>query len=157
MQRVASSWNVKEEQHNSQDGKLQTSSSSSSSSSPSPTPPSPSLATITTSSPVHMIGARKHLVNYVMHTKSPVAIESFEKSEFYDPLQSLLIGSVLCVPIELKVFIFIFFICYHLTLCTGKSMWSCIFGAQRANGVTGRSFGSNESVVQSIVYLHRKC
>lgn len=50
-------------------------------------------------------------MNYVMHTKTALAIESFDKSEFYDPLQTLLIGSVLCVPIELKVFTFLFTMC----------------------------------------------
>ena len=52
---------------------------------------------------MHMEGARKNIVDYVLHTRRPMAIDSFTKSDFYDPLQGMEIGSVLCVPIGLKV------------------------------------------------------
>jgi hypothetical protein len=53
--------------------------------------------------PTKMDGARKNIVDYVLHTKRPIVIDSFKNSDFYDPLLAIEIGSVLCVPIGLKV------------------------------------------------------
>lgn len=73
MQHVASSWSVHEERF-----QVQT-------------------------TPLKMEAARKHIVDYVLHSKSPIVIDSFQKSDYYDPQQATQIGSVLCVPISSKV------------------------------------------------------
>lgn len=48
-------------------------------------------------------GARKSIIDFVLHTRRPIVIDSFKTSDFYDLQLRMEIGSVLCVPIGLKV------------------------------------------------------